>query len=63
MRDCTLDGPGKGAANRSYRAEPIEEATVKKKLSVMGLLAALAAAVMFWRRKGDDDEFLDEELE
>jgi hypothetical protein len=36
---------------------------MKKKLGVMGLLAAIAAAVMFWRRKGDDDEFLDEELE
>ena len=36
---------------------------MKKKLGVMGLLAAVAAAVMFWRRKGEDDEFLDEELE
>lgn len=36
---------------------------MKKKLGVMGLLAAVAAALMFWRRNKDDDEFLDEELE
>ena len=40
-----------------------QEATMKKKLGVMGLLAAVAAALMFWRRNKDDDEFLDEELE
>jgi hypothetical protein len=36
---------------------------VKKFLGVFAILGAAAAALMFWRRKGDDDEFLDEELE
>jgi LPXTG-motif cell wall-anchored protein len=36
---------------------------MKKKLGLLGLIAAIGAALMFWRRNKDDDEFLDEELE
>jgi hypothetical protein len=36
---------------------------MKKVLGLFGLLGAIGAAVMFMRRKRDDDEFLDEELE
>jgi uncharacterized Tic20 family protein len=36
---------------------------VKKFLGIFALLGALVGAVMFWRRRADDDEFLDEELE
>lgn len=36
---------------------------VKKFLGIFALLGGLAAAVMFWRRRQEDDEFLDEELE
>ena len=36
---------------------------VKKFLGIFALLGALVGAVMFWRRRQDDDEFLDEELE
>ena len=48
---------------RRPSATRLREATMKKKLGLMGLLATIAAAIMFWRRKNDDDEFLDEELE
>ncbi len=37
--------------------------SVKKFLGIFALLGALAGAIMFWRRRADDDEFLDEELE
>lgn len=36
---------------------------MKKVLGVFALLAALGGALMFWRRRQDNDEFLDEELE
>lgn len=36
---------------------------MKKFLGIFALLGGLAAAVMFWRRRQEDDEFLDEELE
>jgi uncharacterized Tic20 family protein len=36
---------------------------VKKVLGIFALLGALVGAMMFWRQRQDDDEFLDEELE
>lgn len=36
---------------------------MKKVLGVFAILGAVAAALMFWRRRKDDEEFLDEELE
>lgn len=36
---------------------------MKKVLALFALAGAALAALAFWRRKGDDDEFLDEELE
>jgi uncharacterized Tic20 family protein len=36
---------------------------VKKVLGIFALLGALIGAMMFWRHRADDDEFLDEELE
>lgn len=36
---------------------------MKKFLGIFALLGALVGAVMFWRNRQDDDEFLDEELE
>ncbi len=36
---------------------------MKKVLGLFGLLGAIGAVVMFLRRKQDDDEFLDEELD
>lgn len=36
---------------------------MKKMLGILALLGALAGAVMFWRRRQSDDEFLDEELD
>jgi LPXTG cell wall anchor motif len=36
---------------------------MKKILGLFGLIGAIGAAVMFFRKKRDDDEFLDEELE
>lgn len=36
---------------------------MKKVLGLFGLLGAIGAAVMYFRRNKDDDEFLDEELE
>jgi hypothetical protein len=36
---------------------------LKKLFGLFAMLGAIAAAVMFWRRRKDDDEFLDEELE
>jgi hypothetical protein len=36
---------------------------VKKIFGLFALLGAAAAALMFWRRGKNDDEFLDEELE
>jgi uncharacterized Tic20 family protein len=36
---------------------------VKKILGMFALIGALVGALMFWRRRQDDDEFLDEELD
>jgi len=36
---------------------------VKKFLGMFALIGAAVAALMFWRRRKEDDEFLDEELE
>lgn len=36
---------------------------MKKVLSIFAVLGTAAAALMFWRKRGSDDEFLDEELE
>ena len=36
---------------------------MKKVLGLFALVGAACAALMFWRRRKDDDEFLDEELE
>ena len=52
-RFYTCDGAGK----------PCAEDTVKKVLGIFALLGALVGAMMFWRKRQDDDEFLDEELE
>jgi LPXTG-motif cell wall-anchored protein len=41
----------------------VEDPEMKKWLGLFGLLGAIGAAVMFFRRQRDDDEFLDEELE
>jgi hypothetical protein len=49
-----------GAASGNGAAREI---AVKKLLGIFALFGAVAAAVMFWRRRKDDDEFLDEELQ
>jgi LPXTG-motif cell wall-anchored protein len=36
---------------------------MKKVLGLFGLVGAIGACIFFFRRKRDDDEFLDEELE
>ncbi len=36
---------------------------MKKLLGIFALVGALVGALMFWRKRQDDDEFLDEELE
>jgi len=36
---------------------------MKKWLGLFGLVGAVCAALMFWRQRQDDDEFLDEELD
>lgn len=36
---------------------------MKKFLGLFAVLAAIGGAVMFWRRRKSDDDFLDEELE
>lgn len=53
--------PGAGRRKRRHRA--VEDPEMKKWLGLFGLLGAIGAAVMFFRRQRDDDEFLDEELE
>lgn len=37
--------------------------SMKKFLGILALAGAAVAALMFWRRNKDEDEFLDEELE
>lgn len=36
---------------------------MKKLLGLFAVFAAVGGALMFWRRRQTDDEFLDEELE
>lgn len=36
---------------------------MKKLLGIVALLGAVVGAVMFWKRRQEDDEFLDEELD
>jgi hypothetical protein len=36
---------------------------VKKVLGLFAVFAAIGGALMFWRKRQSDDEFLDEELE
>jgi hypothetical protein len=36
---------------------------VKRVLGLFAVLAAIGGALMFWRKRQTDDEFLDEELE
>ncbi len=36
---------------------------MKKFFGLFAVLGAAAAALMFWRKRQNDDEFLDEELE
>ncbi len=36
---------------------------MKKLLGIFALLGAVVGAVMFWKRRQEDDEFLDEELD
>ena len=36
---------------------------MKKVLGLFGLVGAIGALFLFFRRKRDDDEFLDEELD
>lgn len=40
-----------------------QEAYVKKVLGLFAIFAAIGGALMFWRKRQTDDEFLDEELE
>jgi hypothetical protein len=49
---------GSAPGNRALGGFP-----VKKFLGIFALIGAAVGAVMFWRRRQDDDEFLDEELE
>ena len=39
------------------------ESGMKKFLGIFAVFGAVAAGLMFWRKRQDDDEFLDEELE
>ena len=52
-----------GKALNIHGSSPSKEVPMKKVLGLFGLLGAIGAAVMYFRRRGDDDEFLDEELE
>lgn len=36
---------------------------MKKVFGLFGLVAVVGGFLMFWRRGGDDDAFLDEELD
>jgi hypothetical protein len=40
-----------------------QEARVKKVFGLFAVFAAIGGALMFWRKRQTDDEFLDEELE
>ncbi|MEX0782676.1 MAG: hypothetical protein WD557_08500 [Dehalococcoidia bacterium] len=45
------------------RASGQQEAHVKKVFGLFAVFAAIGGALMFWRKRQTDDEFLDEELE
>ena len=47
---------------RQPGTSPQRERTMKKILSLLGILAIVGGIVAFFRREEDDDEFLDEEL-
>lgn len=49
---------GPGAGRRDARRN-----LVKKIFGLFALMAAAGGALMFWKRRKSDDEFLDEELE
>jgi uncharacterized Tic20 family protein len=36
---------------------------MKKVLGIVALLGAVVGVILFWRRRQEDDEFLDEELD
>ncbi len=40
-----------------------KESGMKKFFGLFAVLGAAAAGLMFWRKRQNDDEFLDEELE
>ena len=51
-------GAESGAGRRAQ-----EVSHVKKVLGLFAVFAAIGGALMFWRKRQSDDEFLDEELE
>ena len=51
-------GAGPAAGRREARRH-----IVKKIFGLFALIAAAGGALMFWKRRKSDDEFLDEELE
>jgi len=57
----TFDEGARDATHRAGRSAL--EVPVKKFLGIFALLGAACAALMFWRKRQEDDEFLDEELE
>lgn len=50
-------------ARAAWGAGGQQEAHVKKVVGLFAILAAIGGALMFWRKRQTDDEFLDEELE
>jgi hypothetical protein len=48
---------------RGNPGRPAQEVLVKKVFGLFAVLAAIGGALMFWRKRQTDDEFLDEELE
>ena len=69
--------PRTGAASAGRRYTPLapsgmpeaarrrgtQEARVKKVFGLFAVFAAIGGALMFWRKRQTDDEFLDEEIE
>jgi hypothetical protein len=49
--------PGMGVSR------PRRYSTMKKVLGIVALLGAVVGVILFWRRRQEDDEFLDEELD
>jgi uncharacterized Tic20 family protein len=44
-------------------SRPRRYSTMKKVLGILALLGAVVGVILFWRRRQEDDEFLDEELD